>query len=379
MSRRARWEYLKMMYGRYRRALRQERSRLLTEMCQVCGCHRKHAIRLMRHFPREPMGSPRPRGRTYGVDVLNVLLEIWRAAGHPWSHRLKAALPLWLPWAKQRIRVSEETEGRLAGISPATIDRLLRPHKRRLQKRLYGTTRPGSLLKHHIPIQTHAWDVDHPGFLEVDLVSHSGSNADGHFLHSLNTVDIHTTWTEARAVLGKGQAGVVDAFRDIQKTVPFSLQGIDSDNGSEFINAHLKRFCDREKIQFTRGRPYKKDDNAHIEQKNWTHVRKLLGYARYDTESALTAINHLYRNEWRLYHNLFLPSVKLLKKNRIGSKLRRVYDAPQTPLDRVRQSSSSDPEKVRSLLLLQQTLDPFQLSKTIEKKINSIYAHAKLR
>ena len=185
----------------------------------------------------------------------------------------------------------------LLSISPATIDRRLKAKKRQLKKRLYGRTKPGTLLKHHIPIKTDNWDVKTPGFTEIDLVSHSGNSAAGEFLHSLNVTDIHTTWVESRAVMGKSQIGVLNAMQDIEQALPFQLLGIDSDNGSEFINYHLKTFCDQNNIQFTRGRPYKKDDNAHIEQKNWTHVRKIFGYLRYDSAPAQKTINELYQNE----------------------------------------------------------------------------------
>lgn len=174
-----------------------------------------------------------------------------------------------------------------------------------------------------------------PGFTEVDLVSHSGNSADGAFLHSLNMTDIHTTWMESRAVMGKGQPRVLDAMQAIEHALPFTLRGIDSEHGSECINYHLKAFCDRKGIQFTRGRPYKKDDNAHIEQKNWTHVRKIFGALRYDSQPALEALHDLYRHELRLFQNLFLPSVKLLRKVRVGSKLKRLYDKPQTPFERI--------------------------------------------
>ena len=196
-------------------------------------------------------------------------------------------------------------------ISPRQIDRRLAATKRQLTTRRYGRTKPGTLLKHHIPLKTDHWDVTAPGFTELDLVAHAGHRADGEFAHSLNVTDIHTTWVETRAVLGRSEARVQTALDEIRQVLPFRLRGIDSDNGSEFINNHLYRYCQAQEIQFTRGRPYKKDDNAHIEQKNWTHVRKLVGYWRYDTPAAVAALNALYRHELRLFHNLFLPSVKL--------------------------------------------------------------------
>lgn len=176
------------------------------------------------------------------------------------------------------------------------------------RRRLYGRTKPGTLLKHQIPVRTERWDVDQPGWGEIDLVSHSGSCGDGEFAHSMNFTDIHSTWVETRAVLGKGQAGILAALETIRKDLPFRLWGLDSDNGSEFINHHVVAFCNRHKIQFTRGRPYKKDDNAHVEQKNWTHVRRLVGWERIDTRAAVDLLNELYCNEWRWMMN-FVPAL----------------------------------------------------------------------
>jgi len=222
-------------------------------------------------------------------------------------------------------------------------------------------------------------ECDQAGFAEIDLVSHSGNSGEGEFAYTLNLTDIHTGWTESRGLLGKGQEGVRQALEEIQNGLPFELLGLDSDNGSEFINWHLQGWCKQRKIQLTRGRPYKKDDNAHIEQKNWTHVRKLMGWERYDSRAAVEAMNDLYRHELRLWLNLYLPSVKLVKKVRVGSKVRRVYDAPQTPLERVMASASAHPDQIAALKKLRASLDPFQLGKVIERKIEGIYAMANRR
>jgi hypothetical protein len=230
------------------------------------------------------------------------------------------------------------------------------------------------LLKHHIPLKTDHWDVQVPGFTEIDLVSHSGNSASGDFCYSLNLTDIYTGWTETRAVLGRGQEGVQQALEEIRQALPFPLRGIDSDNGSEFINDHLFRYCRSRAIQFTRGRPYKKDDNAHIEQKNWTHVRRVLGYIRYDTEAAREAIGDLYRNDLRLFQNLFLPSVKLERKERIGSRLIRHYEPPQTPFQRVAASPVADPERVAELRRQREAFDPFELSAAIQAQLERIFS-----
>jgi hypothetical protein len=311
--------------------------------------------------------------------VISALTAIWEAAGYPCSVRLKALLPLWQPWAIKRLGLTAQVQKQLLRISPPTIDRRLKGKRSQLKKRLYGRTKPGTLLKHHIPIKTDSWDVKSPGFTEIDLVSHSGNSASGEFLHSLNVTDIHSTWVESRAVMGKSQIGVLSAMQDIEQALPFKLLGIDSDNGSEFINYHLKTFCEQNQIQFTRGRPYKKDDNAHIEQKNYTHVRKILGYLRYDSGPVQTAINELYQNELRIFQNLFLPAMKLIKKSRIGSKLKRSYDKPQTPLERVLNCPQADPLKVQRLKRLRDQTDPFELAKRIEQKLERIFEMANQR
>jgi hypothetical protein len=375
----AKWEYLQAVYPRYRQARRQEKQRILDEFCRITGYHRKYAIRLLNGpAPGRPRAA-RHRAATYGPAVITALHAIWQAAGYPWSVRLKALLPLWLPWARRRLRLTRGVERQLLAISPRQMDRRLASHKRQLKRRLYGRTKPGTLLKHHIPIKTDAWAVTIPGFAEVDLVSHSGNAADGEFIHSLNLTDVHTAWVETGAVLGKGAAGIQRMVDELRAALPFTLRGLDSDNGSEFINGTLYDYCQAHEIQFTRGRPYKKDDNAHVEQKNWTHVRKLMGYVRYDSPAALAALNDLYRHELRLFQNLFLPSVKLVGKLRVGSRLRRRYDAPQTPLERVHAAPQQDRAKVAALLALRQRLDPFVLAQTIDQKIERLYALANHR
>jgi hypothetical protein len=375
MTAMGRREYLGRIYDRYRRGSAEEKGKILDEFCRVCDYHRKHAIRLLRGPRPEAHPRPRrPRGPSYGRPVIQALAQVWEAAGYPWSVRLKAMLPLWLPWLRQRTALSPELERQLRTISARQIDRRLGSRKRILRRRIYGRTKPGTLLKHHIPIKTDHWDVTHPGFTEIDLVSHSGDGADGEFAHSFNLTDIHTTWTETRAVLGKGQAGIVAGLEEMRQSLPFRLRGIDSDNGSEFLNAHLVRYCRAQQIQFTRGRPYKKDDNAHIEQKNWTHVRRLIGWDRYDSAAAVGLLNDLYRHELRLMMNLFQPSVKLVRKQRVGSRLQRIYDTPQTPLDRVRACRHGDRTQVNKLLRLRAATDPFALARVIEKKLDRIVA-----
>ena len=325
MSRASRRDYWERIYPRYQGATGPEKQPILEEFCANCGYHRKHAIRLLNGPPpAKPLARRRRRrGMTYGPRVIWILKAGWEAADYPWSVRLKALLPEWMPWIRRRFRLWPELERQLLQISARSIDYRLRGEKRKGRRRLYGRTQPGTLLKHHLALKTDHWEVQVPGFTEIDLVSHSGNSAWGDYCYSLNLTDIHTGWTETRAVLGKGQEGVRGALEEIRQTLPFALRGLDSDNGAEFINDHLYRYGRAGEIQFTPGRPYKKDHKAHIEQKNWTHLRRIPGYVRYHSEAAREAINDLYEKELGLFQNLFLPSVKLAKKERMGSRLGR--------------------------------------------------------
>jgi len=362
---------------RYKKADKAGRSRLLDEFCAQTGYHRKYAIALLGQPADTPAPgtTPRRRGPTYSPAAVRILAQLWKVAGYPWSARLKALLPQWLPWARNHLRgLTPELERELLQMSARQMDRRLQDNKRQLKRRIYGRTKPGTLLKHHIPIKTDHWDVTEPGYMEIDLVSHSGPHASGEFIYSLNVTDIHTGWCETRAIMGKGETGVVDALENIRQALPFELKGIDSDNGSEFINYHLLRYCEKHRIQFTRSRPYKKDDNAHIEQKNWTHVRKLVGWDRYDTPAQLAAIQALYQGSWRTMMNLYQPCVKLKEKVRIGARVTRRYDQPQTPLDRLIALCAGNrlPKAVRALRHQRDRTDPFMLSKDIDKAMSAL-------
>jgi hypothetical protein len=352
---------------------------LLDEICEVTGYHRKAAIRLMRRRGGGMRGrAARGRPVRYGSGVVVALRRIWTAAGYPWSVRLRALLPMWLPWAMRRWKLSSEVVEKLGAMSPRQMDRCLKEFKSEIRRRQYGRTKPGTLLKHQVPLRVDRWKVSVPGFTEIDLVAHSGDRADGEFIHSLNLTDIHTTWVETCAVVGKSQRHVQAALERLRQALPFRLRGIDSDNGSEFINHHLYGYCQEQEIQFTRGRPYKKDDNAHIEQKNWTHVRKLMGYERYDSSAAWAAMNALY-DDLRLLQNLFMPSVKLIEKCRVGSRIRRRYDVPRTPLERLAQCADVDAAKLAQLLKLREELDPLALAKRIDDSLVRVHRLANRR
>ena len=372
----SRRELMDATWKRYRQASRAGKTRILDEFCKATGYHRKYAIGRIGGFEecgKVKRSLHRKRKRLYSADLLRVVEKIWEEAGYPWSVRLKAILVLWRPWIRKRYALTSGQEELLLRVSPRTIDRALAGKKRELRRRIYGRTKPGTLLRHQIPIKCEHWDVQTPGYLELDTVSHSGENADGTFAFSFNLTDIGSTWVETRTVLGKGAAGIRDAFEEIREGLPFEVRAIDSDNGSEFINGQMVRYCDGRDITFTRSRPYKKDDNAHIEQKNWTHVRKLIGWDRYDTPEAVRAMNDLFGQELRLYMNLFQPSVKLIRTERKGSRKTRRYDHPQTPLDRLAAMPGADRAKVEKFLELRARMNPFDLAAVIRLKLERIW------
>lgn len=314
---------MKELNGLYQNADRKEKGRILDTLCEITKYHRKYAISLLKNYGniREIRSK---RKKKYSKESLIIIEKTWEAADYPWSERLKTMLPIWLPWLKEQLPwITPELEEEVLSISSRQIDRRLKEKKKKLSRKMYGRTKPGTLLKHHIPIKTDSWDVDEPGYMEVDLVSHSGENASGEFIYSLNMTDILTGWVESCPLIGKGEKETLNGIKKIRKAVPFEILGIDTDNGSEFINHHLFRYCNKTGIQFTRGRPYKKDDNAHIEQKNWTHIRRIMGYSRFDTDDHYVLMMNLYREKLRIMMNLFQPCVKLISKTRIGSKLKR--------------------------------------------------------
>ncbi|MFH1667266.1 MAG: integrase [Elusimicrobiota bacterium] len=349
---------------------------ILTEFCEVCKYNRKYAIRKLNGSPAEQKQTTnlRKRDKIYSHQALSIIESVWKTAGYPWSKRLKVILRDWLPKIKEQFapQWTPELEQEILSISPRQIDRRLKSKKDKIKKHMYGRTKPGNLLRNQIPIRTDNCDIHKPGFEEIDTVSHSGNRADGDFAYTVNQTDIDSVWTESLAVLGKGETGVVNALNEMKQAVPFPTHAYDPDNGGEFINWHLVRYCAKHHISLTHSRPYKKDDQAHIEQKNWTHVRRLIGWDRFDTQKAVDAMNDLYRNELRLFMNLFMPSVKLIQCKRIGSKLIRKYDEPKTPLARLLASELANTQKIKDLVNLRNSLNPFQLSQTIDKKLTRI-------
>jgi len=292
------------------------------------------------------------------------------------SKRLKAAIALWLPYYQpgNNNTLSEEDRKLLLEISPRTIDRLLHRLKSKYKKIGLSTTKPGSLLKKQVPIKLNQWDESRPGFIEADTVAHCGASLSGQFAYTLNIVDIASQWTEQRALWGKGQRGVFDALKNIINLIPFKILGFDCDNGGELLNYMLLEFFTHRKnpVQYTRSREYKKNDNAHVEEKNWTHVRQFIGYQRFDKIETVALLNDLYLNEWRLYLNFFIPSFKLIDKKRNGPKIIKIFDIPKTPYQRLIESTYISSAKKKELTLIFKSLDPYKLEKNMKNKINGI-------
>lgn len=371
-------EYLSAIRSRYLAANKSEKKAILDEFCAVCDYNRKYAIRVLRRpVPKSSASPKRQRGRKpkyHQPEILTFLKTLWIATNLACGKRLKAMIPNWLPHYLETL--SDASRTLLATISASTIDRLLKPQRSGQHKHGLSTTKPGSILKHHIPIKTNQWDESKPGFLEADTVAHCGTSTAGMFVLTVNCVDIATGWTEQRAVWGKGERGVLEAVKSIEAALPFPLLGFDCDNGSEFLNWHLERYLSERQrpAQFTRSRPYHKNDNAHIEEKNWTHIRQYLGYGRFDRQELVPQLNELYTTEWRSLFNFFLPSVKLQEKSRQGAKIIKKYDQPKTPFQRVLDSPHVE-ESVKQMLRQQiQGLNPFQLKELILAKVQRVLA-----
>lgn len=371
--------YLKTQRYRYRRGNRALKKRILDDFCETYGYHRKAAARLLRQAPISDK-KPKKRGKKKLYEpfiLLEPLKMIWLATDQMCGKRLKQALPLWLPhYHKHHESTSDEISGQLLAMSAATIDRLLRPIKAHYRKGLSGT-KPGSLLKKHIPISTNQWDTNKVGFMEADTVAHCGTSLMGDFIWSITLTDIFSGWTEIRATWNKGATGVMGGIQNIEESLPFEIKGFDCDNGSEFLNWHLLRYFTerptKQNVQFTRSRPYHSDDNAHVEQKNWTHVRQVFGYHRFDNPKLVKLMNELYGNELSLLFNFFYPCIKLVDKVRIQSSIKKKYDKAQTPYQRLMSSSCLTLEQKKLLQDKFITLDPFALQKNIQKKLKLLF------
>ena len=374
MGQQSKKEYLLAIWARYQRVGRHFKSKILDEFCAVCGYSRKYAIGLLKGKPSQRTKKPGPRPK-YDMEVLSPLKELWLASEQMCSKRLKAALPLWLPFYEQKHGpLSQSVRTNLLKISPATIDRLLKKVRARYPAKGLCGTRPGTLLKNLIPIKTDSRQVDQPGFLEADTVAHCGNSMAGDFAWSITFTDVFSQWTENRAIWNKGATDVLNHVKDLEAKLPFAIRGFDVDNGSEFLTFHLWRyFLDRPSpIEMTRSRPYRKNDQAHVEQKNWTHVRQLLGYQRFGVPEVVPLVNQLYLT-WGLLHNFFCPSLKLISKTRKGSKSIRKYSSPQTPCQRLLDCKHLTKEHKDKLSTQYAQLNPLELKQQIEQKLKIVF------
>lgn len=367
-------EHLQRLRQRYARRHKQGKSGLLNEVCEQYRYSRKHAIKLLGDALPPPKRQRRAGAPPRYQPIQEVIERVWRAAEQPCGKRLVQALPLWLPYYPKHfgsLLPCQRTQ--LDRISAATVDRLLAPLRAQTARGLCGT-KPGTLVRTHIPIQGEVWDERRPGFLEADSVAHCGSSLAGDFIWSLIYTDLASTWTEGRAVWNKGAHGVLAQTQDVEAGLPFTLRGFDFDNGSEWLNWTLIRYLQQRRppVRLTRSRPYHKDDNAHVEQKNWMWPRQLLGYGRLGDPAAVTAINALYKEVWAPLQNFFLPSMKLRQKWREGSRWVRRHDRAQTACHRLLAGRYLARKQQHRLQEWHASLDPFALAGQLERRLRTI-------
>lgn len=382
-----RMEIVKAQSESFRKAGKRKKGEILDRLVSVTGYNRSYASHLLSLFGKMPVirSSGRPRLRLvpkaerlrgrlrpvqYGPEVVEPLKILWKVMDYPCGKRLVPSLPWLVPKMESHgeLSLSSSVREKLLAVSAATVDRLLADERHRLLlPRGRSSTRPGTLLKHQIPVRTFAdWDNTDIGFMEMDLVSHDGGSTSGDFAYTLTLTDVATGWTELHALPNRARRWVLEALPVVMERLPFHLKGLDSDNGSEFINHHLVQFCSDHGITFTRSRPENKNDNCHVEQKNWSVARKTVGYARYDTPGEVALLNRLY-NDRGLYVNFFLPSFKLVEKHRQGARVKKSYDRPQTPCERLLKAwEQEEPAACAVLRETFSTLNPAELRRRLD-------------
>jgi hypothetical protein len=366
-------EYASEIRKRYLKASKKEKNQILNEFVTVTGYHRKAAVRLLLNALKPTSGR---RGRTaHYSGVLGPLKTIWEASDRLCSKRLKPFLPEMIHILRRNgeLQIDATTEAQIIKLSPSTIDRLLGPARQIGGRKPFSTTRPGSLLKSLIPIRTFAdWEEDKPGFLEIDLVAHCGESVEGFYLNTLCAVDVASGWLECAPVWGKTQIRVRQAVNRIHQRLPFPLLGLDSDNGSEFINQYLNNYCRQKEITFTRSRAYKKNDSCYVEQKNGNVIRRFIGYDRYSSKAAYECLERLYYLV-RLYVNFFQPTMKLISKTRHGAKVHKIYAIAQTPYQRLLKLEALSQAKQAELAATYQGLNPVRLLKQINGNLEQLW------
>jgi hypothetical protein len=377
VSMKARQEIIDRHKNRYKKSTKKEKGKILDGVCMDTGLSRDRAARLLSgKSMTQKRFAPDKRGRkpVYGSEVISPLKTLWAYAEFICGKRLACAMHDLIDALVRfgELDLSEEVIQKLKRISPSTIDRLLKREKARLGIRGRSTTKPGTLLKKQIPLRLGTeWSDAVPGFVEVDLVAHCGSTTAGEYINTLVVTDISSGWTEPMAVINKAQRHVFEALLLVEGRQPFEYRGIDSDNGSEFINSHLYRYCEQEGIVFTRSRPYLKNDNCHVEQKNWTWVRQNIGYGRFEGAEALAKLNEFYEL-LRLHVNYFLPSTKLAGRVRDGARVKKTYDTPMTPYRRLLLSDEITEEAKESMTSTFLSLNPAGMKRDMMKLLSEL-------
>lgn len=377
MSTQTKDEVMSKLRRRYLSAGREHKRKLIDEAVALLGYHRKAAIRALRSEPVARVGVITGRPPEYhAAELRPVLRAVWSAANYPCGRRLAGMMADWLAGFEQHEKkVPAPVREQLLAASPRTLDRLLQPL--RVESRRPSLTRPGSLLRQQIPIRGTVWEDNKAGWLEVDTVALCGGSVAGDFVWMLDAVDYATTWVTTRAMWNRGQEGTLAALVDLEQCLPFPLLGLDSDNGGEFLNYHVLAWLHKRKrpVFMTRSRPYKKDDNAHIEQKNWTHVRQWFGYQRHDNPEVVERLNHLARGPFHQMLNYFHASLKLESKERTAEgKIRRVYEKAKSPLERVLESPEVDAATKVRLKAEKARLNPFALKREVDQQLQEIAA-----
>ena len=378
MTSKSKRELLDAILPRYLKATKAEKERILDEFCAVTHYHRKYAIRLLKHGHKFRGLKKTGRKKVYQGAVVEALIQIWEICGRICSRRLQPFLPEILHVLEQHIELilPSEVKQLLLCMSRSSIDRCLQPARFEHPHGL-STTKPGTLLKQAIPVRTFTpWEDERPGFEEIDLVAHCYQSTEGQYLNTLSVTDIATGWTECLAIWQKSQQLVAEAILELRKRLPFPLLGIDSDNGSEFINDLLYRYCLDEHITFTRSRPYHKNDQAHVEQKNWSVVRHTVGYDRLETEEELVILHSIYA-DLRLYINFFQPVLKLVGKEQVDGKTIKRYDVATPPYRRVLASDQVSLETKAKLTNLYLHLNPVLLRNQIDQNVAKLWKLAR--
>lgn len=376
MNKMSKREYLRELKKRYHKASKKRKTQLLNDFCTFTGYHRKSALRLINGRLPNQWKRTRPRSRKYDLETIKALRFLWQAAGEICAERFHPFIPTLLKCLTDQgeISISNETKKKLLEISQITVKRIIAHTKHHSFVKIGGLTKPGSLIKSQITLRYGKWEEKEPGWFETDTVGHSGGNLKGEFIYSLNITDISSHWSEQAAIWGKSEKATTEQVDRIRKRLPFEMRGLDPDNGGEFINWSLYHYCQRHAINFTRAREYHPNDQAHIEQKNYTAIRKLLGYGRLDKKSQQALMNDLYNNEWRLYLNFFQPTLKLKKKikNLATGKCSKTYYRAQTPYQRLMKSKYIFQDQKLLLKSTYKQLNPLKLRREIERKIELI-------